>query len=110
MLLYKTLIALGELIVAHAEVDVADIVRLQQLCSYALVALSAGILYCVSAQTEVCETPYEVISKDPTLSLVKGAIDAAGLKGMGLRSLKWTNAKDRLEGQITIFRSSMNSE
>lgn len=47
--------------------------RLHLFCGAGLVSVA------VNAQT--CSTPYQAVSDEPTLSIVKQAIDAAGLKG-----------------------------
>ena len=44
----------------------------------------AGLALLVGAQaqdTSTCQTVYQVLSGDPTLSTAKAAVDAAGLKG-----------------------------
>lgn len=40
----------------------------------------AGLVYSATVNAQTCSTPYQAISDEPTLSVVKQAIDAAGLK------------------------------
>ncbi|KAI8108759.1 hypothetical protein M9435_005176 [Picochlorum sp. BPE23] len=42
--------------------------------------LGAGLVFSATVNAQTCSTPYQAISDEPTLSVVKQAIDAAGLK------------------------------
>lgn len=51
------------------------------VCFRGLISLcGAGLVYSATVTAQTCSTPYQAISDEPTLSVVKQAIDAAGLK------------------------------